>query len=193
MGLATLISLWCTHQCAAVIPQESSSILTPTSCSPSPLYFRRLFDGTGGVSERNRDASPTPSSDSFGAVWHGCHCATIFFGSLWSSVADTAAIGSVMIRLWRVGGIRGFQHGVCRMAGWHPHPPCITMHHLRNALRHSVGQLFVAGFLPGLLMERDAVISYVLARIRNFPVERSFSARDCSPPRKALSYPSLCR
>lgn len=96
-----------------------------------------------------------------------------------SSVADTAATTRVLVpQLERNGYSRAFGAALAAAAGTLGPiiPPSILMVLYAWQANVSLGALFVAGILPGLVMAGSmALVIAVLARIRNYPTSGSFS------------------
>ena len=106
----------------------------------------------------------------------------IFSGVSGSSTADTAAIGSVMIpAMERRGYPKAFATAVVAAAGGMGIliPPSIIMIIYGLLTNTSIAALFVAGIVPGILTcVAGMVITYVIAKRENFPIEASFSLRE---------------
>jgi tripartite ATP-independent transporter DctM subunit len=96
-----------------------------------------------------------------------------------SSVADTAATTRVLVpQLERSGYGRPFGAALAACAGTLGPiiPPSILMVLYAWQANVSLGALFIAGVLPGLVMAASmAVVIMILARIRNYPTSGSFS------------------
>jgi C4-dicarboxylate transporter, DctM subunit len=96
-----------------------------------------------------------------------------------SSVADTAATTRVLVpQLERNGYSRPFGAACAASAGTLGPiiPPSILMVLYAWQSNVSLGALFVAGILPGLVMAGAmALVIFVLARVRNYPTSGSFS------------------
>ncbi len=95
-----------------------------------------------------------------------------------SAVADTAAIGSVMLpNMIKRGYDRNFATALQASAGslGMQFPPSITMILYAWVASVSVTALFMASFLPGLLVAGSfALVTYVVARRRGYPREKGF-------------------
>jgi len=101
---------------------------------------------------------------------------TIFFSDIsGSSSADTAAIGSVTIPAMRRAGYPPeFVTALVAAAGATAVliPPCITMVIYGFVTNTSIAALFIAGFIPGLLMALSVIlVTFVAARMRRLPAE----------------------
>lgn len=107
----------------------------------------------------------------------------MFFASIsGSSAATVVAIGSIMIpAMWEAGYDRGFAVGTMATAGSLGIliPPSIAMIIYGFVTDTSVPRLFIAGFLPGLFLGGMLmIVSYVIAKRRNFPVLPSSSWKE---------------
>jgi tripartite ATP-independent transporter DctM subunit len=97
----------------------------------------------------------------------------IISGISGSAVADGAAVGAVMVPAMRRGGFPpAFAAAVCETAAVMGPiiPPSIPMVVYGILVEVSVGRLFVAGIVPGLLIGvLLMVVLYIVARRRDFP------------------------
>ena len=100
---------------------------------------------------------------------------TIFSDVSGSKAADTAAIGSVTLPAMRRAGYPMDLATAFVAAGGAAAvliPPCITMVIYGFITETSISALFVAGFLPGLVMSgATLVMAYVMSRYRKLPAE----------------------
>jgi C4-dicarboxylate transporter DctM subunit len=109
--------------------------------------------------------------------------ATILFSGIsGSSVADTAAIGSLMLPAMQKKGYPvEFATALMVSAGGMGIliPPCITMIIYAFIANTSVGALFIGGIIPGLVMGAGLmVLTYFIARRYGYPAEAKASARE---------------
>jgi C4-dicarboxylate transporter DctM subunit len=108
--------------------------------------------------------------------------AAIFSGVSGSAAADTAAIGSIMIPAMKRQGYAA-DFAVCVVASACTMgpiiPPSILFIVYASLVQVSVGQLFLAGFLPGLLMALMlmAFAALVLRRRHQVPAHAGFRLR----------------
>ncbi len=96
-----------------------------------------------------------------------------------SGVADTAAIGSIMVpEMAKRGYDKSFSAALVASAGSIGLiiPPSIALIIYGVTTQASIGDLFLAGFVPGLLIAFGLmIVSYVVARKNNYPTEGSVS------------------
>jgi tripartite ATP-independent transporter DctM subunit len=99
----------------------------------------------------------------------------IFGGITGSSVADTSAIGSILIPdMVEMGYPKEFSTGVTVASSTMGMiiPPSIPMLMFAMVSGASVGKLFVAGVIPGILVGLTQLIyTYTISRKRNYPQE----------------------
>jgi tripartite ATP-independent transporter DctM subunit len=107
----------------------------------------------------------------------------IFGGISGSSVADTSAIGSLLIpQMEEQGYSKGFAAGVTVGSSTMGMiiPPSIPMLMFAMIAQQSVGALFLAGAIPGLLIGLTQIIMvYVISKKRNYhPVYKKVDIKD---------------
>jgi len=97
----------------------------------------------------------------------------IFAGMSGSEIADVSGIGSIEIKAMKDNGYDGaFSCAVTSASAviGPVIPPSIPMIIYAMLTGTSLGYLFLAGFLPGLLLAAaEAVLTYVLSKKRNYP------------------------
>ncbi len=198
MGMATIVPLWALSEVPLiVIPQRIIVSLDSYPMLAIPLFvFAGFLMETGGISEKIIRLASAIVGFIRGGLAMVVILATILFSGLsGSSVADTAAIGSVMIpSMTRRNYPKEFATAVVAAAGGMGIliPPCITMIIYGMVANTSVGQLFVAGFLPGFLMGVGLIVlTYIVARKRGLPVENVFSMRELIDATKSAFLPLL--
>ncbi len=103
----------------------------------------------------------------------------ILAGLSGSAVADTAATGAILIpEMGRRGYSRAFAAAVTASAGTIGPiiPPSIPFVILGSIAGISVGRLFLAGVIPGILMGAFMmIVAYFIAKARHYPKEGAFS------------------
>jgi C4-dicarboxylate transporter DctM subunit len=106
----------------------------------------------------------------------------IFAGVSGSAVADTAAMGTILIpRMIEKGYTRSFSAGLIASAGTLGPliPPSIPMIVYGVIAGASIGQLFIAGVVPGLIAACALMAtSWVIARKKGFPAEERITLRE---------------
>ena len=130
---------------------------------------------TGGITERLVRLANALVGHFRGGLAHVNIVSSIFFAGLsGSAVADTSALGSMLIpAMERQGYKRSFAAAVTAASSVIGPiiPPSIIMVIYAYVMQVSVGALFLAGLIPGILtgLGLMAVTSY-LARSRDFPI-----------------------
>lgn len=139
-----------------------------------PLF---IFAGTlmesGGITRRLINLSEALVGHIRGSLAHVAVVSNMFMsGVSGSGVADAAATGSTLIpTMVKKGYGRGFSSAILASAATIGPiiPPSIPMVIYGSIAGVSIGQLFVGGALPGLMMGFGLmIISYFIARKRNF-------------------------
>ena len=132
------------------------------------------FMSTGGVAQRIiRFSIALVGHFRGGLAIAGVLACMIFAALSGSSPATVVAIGTIVIAAMRqVGYTKDFAAGVIANAGTLGIliPPSIVMVVYAAAVEVSVGRMFLAGVIPGLLAGTMLMIGiYVMARIKNMP------------------------
>ena len=132
------------------------------------------FMTTGGVARRMIDFAIASVGHFRGGLAMASVLACMFFAALsGSSPATVVAIGSLsIVGMERMGYSKDFAAGVIANAGTLGIliPPSITMVVYAAATDVSVGRMFLAGVVPGVLAGLLLMVAiYVMARVRNLP------------------------
>ncbi|WP_460273263.1 TRAP transporter large permease [Celeribacter sp. ULVN23_4] len=132
------------------------------------------FMSTGGVAKRIvRFAIACVGHFHGGLAIAGVFACMIFAALSGSSPATVVAIGSIVIAAMRqMGYTKDFAAGVIANAGTLGIliPPSIVMVVYASATDVSVGRMFLAGVIPGILAGTMLMLAiYVIARIKNLP------------------------
>ncbi|MFW2544047.1 TRAP transporter large permease [Primorskyibacter sp. 2E107] len=132
------------------------------------------FMSTGGVAKRIiRFSVACVGHLRGGLAIAGVFACMIFAALSGSSPATVVAIGSIVIAAMRqVGYTKDFAAGVIANAGTLGIliPPSIVMVVYASATDVSVGRMFLAGVIPGLMAGSMLMITiYIMARIKNMP------------------------
>lgn len=151
-----------------------------------------VFMSTGGVARRLIDFANASVGHIRGGLAIGAVLATMLFASIsGSSPATVAAVGSIAIAgMVRSGYPQPFAAGLITNAGTLGIliPPSVVMVVYATATETSVGALFMAGVVPGLLLGVTImVVVYVIAVKKNLPSMPRASFREwLSSARKAF-------
>jgi C4-dicarboxylate transporter DctM subunit len=132
------------------------------------------FMTTGGVAQRLIEFANACVGHIRGGLAIAAILACMLFAALCgSSPATVAAVGSIVIAgMVRSGYRREFAAGIVCNAGTLGIliPPSIVMVVYATATESSVGKLFMAGVVPGLLLGLVLMVTiYIIARIKNIP------------------------
>jgi tripartite ATP-independent transporter DctM subunit len=136
----------------------------------------------GGITSRLVDLASALVGHIQGSLAQVNVVASMFFaGVSGSAVADTAAVGAALAPpMLKKGYDRGFTAAVTAASGTIGMiiPPSIAMVILGITANVSIGELFLAGIIPGVVIGIvQCLHCYAYARRRNFPVESQFSLR----------------
>ncbi len=134
------------------------------------------FMTTGGVAKRLIDFANACVGHVRGGLAIGAVLACMLFASLsGSSPATVAAVGSIAIAgMVRSGYSAAFGAGIICNAGTLGIliPPSIVMVVYAAATEQSVGKMFIAGVVPGLLLGSALMVAvYIVARIKKMPAQ----------------------
>lgn len=141
------------------------------------------FMSTGGVAKRLINFAIACVGHFRGGLAMASVLACMMFAALsGSSPATVVAIGSIaIVGMRQVGYSKEFASGIIANAGTLGIliPPSIVMVVYASATEVSVGRMFLAGVIPGLLAGFMLMLAiYIVARIKNLPAEpwKGFSA-----------------
>ena len=132
------------------------------------------FMTTGGVARRMIDFAIASVGHFRGGLAMASVLACMLFAALsGSSPATVVAIGSLsIVGMERMGYSKDFAAGIIANAGTLGIliPPSITMVVYAAATDVSVGRMFLAGVVPGILAGLSLMVAiYIMARVRNLP------------------------
>lgn len=130
----------------------------------------------GGITSRIIDFALSLVGNIRGSLAHVVSISGIIMGGIsGSGVADTAAIGSIMVpEMTKRGYDRTFSAALVASAGSIGLiiPPSIAMIIFGVTAQTSIGDLFLAGIIPGVLIGLGLlIISYLVAKKYNYPTE----------------------
>ena len=150
------------------------------------------FMTTGGVAKRLIDFANACVGHIRGGLAIGAVLACMLFAALsGSSPATVAAVGSIAIAgMVRSGSPQAFGAGIVCNAGTLGIliPPSIVMVVYAAATEQSVGKLFMAGVIPGVLLGVALMLAiYIVARVKKLPALPRATLREwLSAARKAI-------
>src|SRR5690606_11849573 len=141
------------------------------------------FMTTGGVARRLIDFANATVGHIRGGLAIGAVMACMLFAALsGSSPATVAAVGSIAIAgMVRSGYPQAFGAGIVCNAGTLGIliPPSIVMVVYAAATEQSVGKMFIAGVIPGLMLGLALMVAiYVIAVKKNLPAQPRASLRE---------------
>ncbi|MFC1085782.1 C4-dicarboxylate TRAP transporter large permease protein DctM [Pasteurella multocida] len=141
------------------------------------------FMTTGGVAKRLIDFANATVGHIRGGLAIASIMSCMLFAALsGSSPATVAAVGSIAIAgMVRSGYPIGFGTGIICNAGTLGIliPPSVVMVVYAAATETSVGKLFMAGVVPGLLLGVALMVAiYIVARIKNLPAQPRASVKE---------------
>ncbi|GEN88925.1 TRAP transporter large permease [Oceanobacillus sojae] len=137
----------------------------------------------GGISQRLINLANAATGHVSGGLAIVTVVTTMFFAAITgSSVAATAALGAILIpAMIKRGYEKEFAGGVQSISGTLGiiMPPSIPLILYGTAVGASIGDLFVAGMVPGVIIGIGLVITvYILAKKRNYSKEPKKSAKE---------------
>ena len=178
LGLSSLAYiLLATDDSPAVIAQKLFDTMEHTTLLAIPFFILAShFLTTGGVSERLIEFAKSLVGWMHGGLaMAGVVSCMLFAAISGSSPATVVAIGSIMIPgMIKAGYDRHYSVGVIATAGSMGIliPPSIPMIVYADAVEESVGKMFIAGILPGILMGILLLAAtWIVARRYNMPRE----------------------
>ncbi|MBD5626033.1 MAG: TRAP transporter large permease [Desulfovibrio sp.] len=182
LGLSSAIVLWAVQDMPlVVVVQRMFTSIDSFSFMAVPFFMLAgAFMSEGGVTRRIVDFSMALVGALAGGLALVVAVAGMFFAALsGSSAATTAAIGASMIdEMERRGYPRSFAAAVVASGGTVGIviPPSITMVVYGSIANTSVAELFMAGFLPGIIMGVVMCLtSWVISKKNGYRGEGQFS------------------
>ncbi|MBD5418178.1 MAG: TRAP transporter large permease [Desulfovibrio sp.] len=182
LGLSSAIVLWAVQDMPlVVVVQRMFTSIDSFSFMAVPFFMLAgAFMSEGGVTRRIVDFSMALVGALAGGLALVVAVAGMFFAALsGSSAATTAAIGASMIdEMERRGYPRSFAAAVVASGGTVGIviPPSITMVVYGSIANTSVAELFMAGFLPGIIMGVVMCLtSWVISKRNGYRGEGQFS------------------
>ena len=178
LGLTSLVYIFFTADISpAIVAQKLFDTMEHTTLLAIPFFILSShFLTTGGVSERLIDfAKALVGWTQGGLAMAGVVSCMLFAAISGSSPATVVAIGSILIPgMIKAGYSKEFTVGVIATSGSMGIliPPSIPMIVYADAVEESVGKMFIAGILPGILMGVMLLtVTWLVARKRKMPHE----------------------
>ncbi len=172
LGLSSLLyTLLATDDSPLIIAQKLFDTMEHTTLLAIPFFILSAhFLTSGGVSRRLVDFAKAAVGWLPGGLAMATVVACMFFAAIsGSSPATVVAIGSIMIPgMIAAGYDRRFALGVVATSGSLGIliPPSIPMIVYADAVEESVGKLFIAGILPGVVMGAFLLLATWLVAVR---------------------------
>ncbi|MGK7378781.1 TRAP transporter large permease [Planococcus sp. 1R117A] len=175
LGLASLLYLFLAEIPLNIIPQRMFGGLNSfvLLCIPGFILAGNLMNA-GGITERIIKFA----NDLFGHIRGGLGLANVgasmgFAGISGTALADTASIGSILIPAMKKEGYgSGFSAAVTASSSTVGPiiPPSLPMIIVGTLASLSIGDLFLAGAVPGILLGLGLMIpTYIISVKRNYP------------------------
>jgi len=141
----------------ALFPQKMFAMLDNFSLLALPYFILAgELISAGGISKKLVEFAETVVGDWRGGLGHASVVASmVFAGVSGSSVADTSAIGSILVPAMKDNGYKpGFAASLVACAGTIGAiiPPSMTMIVYGSMANVSIGGLFMGGIIPGILI-----------------------------------------
>lgn len=164
-----------------LLAQRFFTALDSFSLMAIPLFILAGVVMThGGITRRIIDFALSIVGSVRGALSQVVSVSGVLLGGVsGSGVADTAALGSIMIpEMKKRNYDPGFSAALIASAGSIGLiiPPSIALIVYGASAQASIGNLFMAGIIPGLLIAAGFMVyCYIIARIKDYPREGKFS------------------
>ena len=162
---------------AGIMPQKFFAGLDSFALVSLPLFILMgLVMNSGGITARLLDLSMFFVGRLKGGLGLVNVVASMIFGGIsGSSASDTASIGSVLIpEMEKRGYTKSFAAGITVASSTMGMiiPPSVPMILYAIIAQESIGQLFLGGIIPGIMVGVfQLMLVYVVARRNNFPTE----------------------
>jgi len=186
MGLASVV--YCTvfwgSASFTTIAAEMVEFLNNFAFLAIPFFFLAGdLMNQGGITRRLVSFSTAAVGHIRGGLSHvNIVAAMIFSGVSGSAVADTSAVGSVLIPAMKEDGYPGAYAAAVTAASstiGPVIPPSIPLIIYGLLTEQSIGRLFLAGAIPGALMGLYLIIaSYIISKRRNYPAHPRASLKE---------------
>lgn len=184
MGVVGLVGILATPDLVpAMFPQKMFAMLDNFSLLALPYFILAgELISRGGISKRLVEFAEAVVGHWRGGLGHASVVSSmIFAGVSGSSVADTSAIGSILVPAMKLRGYKpGFAAALVACAGTIGAiiPPSMTMIVYGSMANVSIGGLFLGGIIPGVLIGIGLmIVIYLHSRHPDYPELRRTSGR----------------
>ncbi len=181
LGLSSLIVLVVEDVPLAIITQRAFSGLNSFSLMAVPFFILagNVMQG-GGIARRLMDFANALVGWFKGGIGAATVVGTMFFSTLsGSSAATTAAIGSITIpNMTKKGYPKPFATALIAASGELGViiPPSLALIMFGIAANVSIGDLFLAGVIPGVLIGSSLILTvFIASRIKGYGTEQNIS------------------
>jgi len=167
----------------AMFPQKMFTMLDSFSLLAMPYFILAgELMARGGLSKKLVEFAETVVGHLRGGLGQAAVVSSmVFAGVSGSSVADTSAIGSILIPSMKERGYKpGFAASLLASAGTIGPiiPPSMTMIVYGSMAGVSIGGLFLAGIIPGILVGLGLMVTiYIHSYLKDFPELRQTTGR----------------
>ncbi|PXF29087.1 membrane protein [Pokkaliibacter plantistimulans] len=180
IGIATLASaatMLPLHVAITVVSQKMAAGLDNFSLLAIPFFvFAGILMNSGGIAQRLINLSQILVGRMPGSLGHVNVMANMMFGSIsGSAVAAAAAVGGTMAPLQKQAGYNPAYSAAVNVTscitGLLIPPSNVLIVYALTAGGVSVATLFMAGYIPGILMGLSImVVGYIISKRRGYPV-----------------------
>ncbi|MBF7095633.1 TRAP transporter large permease [Alkalibacter mobilis] len=181
LGLSSIGAVIAADYPLIIVSQRLFTALDSFPLMAIPLFmFAGSIMGHGGITKRIIDFALSFVGNVRGSLAHVVAISGVLMGGIsGSGVADTAALGSIMVpEMTKRNYDKGFSAALVAASGSIGLiiPPSIALIIFGVTTQASIGDLFVAGIIPGILIGGGFLLySYYVARKNNYPKEGKVS------------------
>ncbi|WP_370294312.1 TRAP transporter large permease [Rossellomorea marisflavi] len=185
LGLSTCLAMFLAGDIPLMaLPQRAFVSLDSFPLLAIPLFILAgVIMEYGGISQRLINLANALTGHLTGGLAVVTVVTTMFFAAIsGSSVAATAALGTILVpAMIKRGYEKEFSGGVQALSGTLGIiiPPSIPLILYGTAVGASIGDLFIAGMVPGIIIGIGIIITvYIIAKKRNYAKEEKKSGRE---------------